>query len=861
MERSLLKFGLISLLLYFIAGSQISFAQSAGLGFSSHEVITDQRTMLDLFPHSAYHNRGGFELSFEMAFLANKLDYFGYIFRVIENGKRNFDMVYNNRDVISGATGRSRFKLVIGEHYSDIDFAVTPSQLFYHWNHIQLRFETDRKTLVLIVNGQEFHQPNIAFDPESLYRIVFGICKEPDFKSSDCSAFKIRNVKLLDGANLHNLKYFWPLNESSGKVAHENVGGANALVNNPVWMKAEHANWRPEGTLHVKGISTATYDPLNGNLYIVGRDTLWKIAGRGFVQSATGYQGQEFNLLPSNETLFNPYDRRLYNYYIDKTNKKVSVFDSKSRQWQPNSAFTPAIDFWQTNSFFCKADSSLYVVGGYGRMTYKNSVFRYSLYSRTWEPVQTKGSFFCPRYLAACGTTNDGSVAYILGGYGSQTGEQMLNAKNLYDLTKFDVRTKTFQKIYELNLPSEDFVFASTMVIDEQTRTFSALVYSNQLFNSTCRLLRGSLDKPAYQLVGDSFPFTFHDTHSFVKLFYNRTGRQLIAVTMFRPLEHDKDCYYHFYSLLCPPENLTPMTAAAKRSWLSFAIDTLLLLIGGAGIWALYRKLHHPKSTPAPIEETIPRTTAVILSPEPLTTDRPTIHMFGNLAMHNNAGEDLTGQFTSLVKELFVVMLVYSLKSARGITPEKLIELLWPDKSEESARNNRSANLSKLKVILNQIDHIRLSKDTGNLKLEINFDKVYVDYWEFLRLTRHQRELSHEQVKSLIAITRRGAFVSGTDYPWLDQIKTDVANEAIDIYLAKLNHLRIEQEPEYAIELANAIFVFDAMNEDAMTAKCRALSTLGKHSLSRSTFDAFSKEFKELYGENFKLDFTTIVSG
>lgn len=857
MKRYLLKSGLISLFLSFLTGSQICFAQSAGLGFSSHEVITDQRTMLDLFPHSAYHNNGGFELSFEMAFLPNKLDYFGYIFRVIENGKRNFDLVYNNRDVVSGAAGRSRFKLVIGERYSNIDFAVTPSQLFYHWNHIQLKFEVEKKALVLVVNGQEFRQPNVAFSKGNLYRIIFGICKEANFKASDCSAFKIRNVKIFSGNGMADLKYFWPLDESSGTAAHENVNGTVATIDNAVWMKAEHANWRLESTLHVKGVSSATYDPLKESLYVVSKDTLWTIAGRGFVQTGIGYRGKEFNLLPSNETLFNPYNQHLYNYYIDKTNKNVSVFDFKNRQWQPDPAFSPAIDFWQTNSFFCKADSSLYVVGGYGRMTYKNTVFRYSLARQTWEEIQTGGSFFCPRYLAACGTTDDGSTAYFLGGYGSRTGEQMLNAKNLYDLVKFNVRTRTFQKIYDLKVSGEDFVFANTMVIDEKTRSFSALVYSNQRFNSELRLLRGSLDKPAYQLIGNPIPFSFHDTHSFVKLFYNRTGRQLIAVTMLRSLEHDQDCYYHFYSLLCPPENLASATIrATNHHWLAYLLAGLLLVGGSGGLWWWHRRRAALPAVPA-----AQGTPAAPLIPEPTMADgKPAVYMFGNLAIHNDSGNDLTGQFTSLVKELFVVMLIYSLRSPRGITPEKLIELLWPDKSEESARNNRSANLSKLKSILNHLNDIRLSKDTGNLRLEIDFEKVYVDYWAFLQLIRHKRSLNNEQIRQLITITQRGAFVAGTDYPWLDQIKTDVANEAIDIYLASLAALQVEKEPEYAIELANAIFVFDALNEDAMTAKCRALSSLGKHSLARSTFEAFNKEFKELYGESFKSDFTAIVS-
>ena len=55
------------------------------------------------------------------------------------------------------------------------------------------------------------------------------------------------------------------------------------------------------------------------------------------------------------------------------------------------------------------------------------------------------------------------------------------------------------------------------------------------------------------------------------------------------------------------------------------------------------------------------------------------------------------------------------------------------------------------------------------------------------------------------------------------------------------------------------IFYFDPVNEEAAILKCKALSSLGKHSLAKHTFESFMKEYKVIYGEDFKKDFHDIL--
>ncbi len=840
------------------------FAQNYGLGFASHEVIADKRTSLNLFPGDDFQGRQTFDLNFEMSFLPNKADYFGYICRII-TGSHNIDLVYNNRLILKGASIHNRFRLVAGESYANIDFVIPPQQLYNSWNKVSLKFDCINHTVIVIVNGRDVGQQYINFVHTGHYKMFFGICDNPDFKTSDCSAFRLRNVSIFED----NTKHFsWPLDEESGDVAHEALSGQSAVVNNPHWMKEDHQHWLLENNIHLDGITSAAFDQVNNRLYLIGTNTLHQISVVDYSDKVITYK-TSFNLLPSNESIFVPFKHKLYNYYIDNEHQQLEHYDTLTNQWSVSSSLMPLIDYWQTNSFSCERDTSIYVVGGYGRMTYKNEVFRCSLSNSKWEKIITKGDKFCPRYLSACGTTNHGDIAYFLGGYGSTTGEQMLNARNMYDLIRFDVKNRTFKKIFDLKVPINGFVCSNNMLIDERSKTYAVLVYSNQKFNTNFRLLTGSLTNPNYQLLGDPVPFDFYDTHSFLKLFYNTKDKQYIAVSMYRAPEHDHDSFIQVYSLSGPAENRT--VSATQTNYLATIIYVLIGLICftlAGYLWRFRKRMSIPHG-----KETEKTSSVAHVPPmlQPVLTGEDeenglsavcgsAIYLFGNLKITDKNGKDITGNFTALVKELFLVIIIYSLRSKSGISPDKLIELLWADKTDESARNNRSANLSKLKTLLNFLDHIHLSKDTGNWRTEIDFQKVHVDLHEFLAILEHKKRITKDQIAELCSITTRGSFLYGVDYPWLDQIKANIANDAIDIYLNYLEHIKVEHEPDFAIEIADAIFVFDPVNEEAMMIKCRALFILGKHSLAKSTYENFSKEFKDLYGEQFKSDFHAIVS-
>jgi len=554
---------------------------------------------------------------------------------------------------------------------------------------------------------------------------------------------------------------------------------------------------------------------------------------------------------------------KLYYLYIDQ--KAIASYDFKEGRW--NKGFKSiATDNGHLNKFFCKADSSIYTIGGYGQLAYKDSVKRYNISTGTWKKVNVKGDIFTPRYLAGLGTNAAGDTAYVIGGFGSASGQQIVSPRNLYDMMRFSVKDKSFKKLFTINVANEDFVFANSLVINEKARSYYGLIYPQHKFNSNLQLISGSLNSPAYHLVGDTIPYKFHDVNSFADMCYFPHSGKFIAVTLFRESEQTR---IMIYSLLSPPEPVSDGEVAASGInyllWIAVVFILILLLVAYFVFYRRNRKIKIPVQLHPPVEES----PVIINKDEPMliaeeddhtkNNSRNTIFLFGDLQLFTTDGNEITKYFTPLLKELFLVIILYSIKHDRGVSSEKLNEILWFDKSEKSARNNRAVNIAKLKSLLDKMEGCHLSKDTGYWKIDIDYNNIMVDYHSYLNIVSDKNKLNKQKVIQLTHITRRGNFLSNIEYEWLDAFKSEVSNQIIDSYIQFANSVQIADDPEFLIKLANDIFYFDPVNEEAMIMKCKALAHIGKHSLAKNTFESFNKEYKVIYGEAFNRDFNSIL--
>lgn len=839
--------------IFFVKGSK---AQSYGLGFFSHAVEAGKRTTLDIFPGKNFEAKDDFQLAFDLSFLPDQNDYLGYIFH-IEGPQKNIEFMYSKSGFVPDLSGPGLFKLVNGESSPKISFNIDKAQIQSRWNKIKLIVDFTHDRLILYVNNNRYIQNNARL-VKGTYRFIWGINAD----NNDIPPMKIRDIKLEN----NKIKYYWPLNEISGNVVHEIINNQNGSVSNPLWIRAKHHNWALVKSKRMAGKLSVAFNAGSAELYVIGPDSLLTFNLNNLKLTGSAYRSGKQNLPLSNQSVYDARSNKLFNYYVDRDIKQVNSYDLNLKKWDKNYPDRVMnVDYQNANNFMSPFDTSLYIIGGYGHFLYKNEVFRYNTDTKKFSQVKVHGDYFWPRYLAAASVADSGRTAYILGGHGSYTGEQVLSPKNLYDLVKFDIRAKSFKKIYDLKIKGEDFTFANSLIINEQDKTYSTLIFPNNRYNSYLRLLTGHLDKPSYRLIGDSIPYKFHDVNGAANIFYDHVNKQFIAVTMLG-FENDETTV-NIYTLSAPADSTPlgnyPLTESPTNH--TFILWSILIGLAGAALLVVVfikrkKRFNKGQYVAVPFPQDITAGDAPMYKYEDIhPTKKNAIFLFGEMQLINQQGEDFIKQFTSLLKELFLIILIYTLKSERGISGEKLAELLWADKPELSAKNNRDTNLSRLKSLLNQFNNVSIYKESGNWKINIDYKVIYFDYYHYLQIIADKKSIDKERICQLMEISKRGNFLSGFEYPWLDQMKSEISNDTIDTYLEYAEHVIIEDDPEFLIKVANSIFYLDSVNEEAMIIKCKALSHLGKHSLAKSTFENFVKEFKTLYGEDFKKDFHSVM--
>jgi DNA-binding SARP family transcriptional activator len=843
--------GTVAVILLNILSILPANAQSYGLGFYSHEVVQDKRTTLDLGLNNV-SSTDNLDVSFDLSFIPNHEIYFGYILRLIGNDKQNIDLVYDNQ------ANTRHFKIIIGDRLSKISFNIADKLLFEHWNRLRLLINYKHNKITVFSGGESFSESGIHLQQSKSYKLLFGANAYRLYQTTDLPPLKIRDVNISQNGKLVSN---WPLNEYQGNVAYETVNRNNGTVTNPLWIKARHRNWQLEKEFTVPGDASLAFDTVNEVVYIISRDSLVTFSVNKTPQlKSTVYRSGRQSLVPGDQALFS--NNMLYYLYMDQ--QAVARYDFKEQRW--NKAFkNTATDNGHLNKFFNKTDSSIYIIGGYGQLIYKDSVKRYNVITNTWQKIKVKGDTFTPRYLAGLGTNATGDTAYVIGGYGSASGQQIVNPRNLYDMMRFTVKDKTFKRLFNIDVKNGDFVFANSLVINEKDRSYYGLIFPQHKFNSNLQLIKGSLDKADYHLVGDTIPFLFHDVTSFADMCYYPRRGKFLTVTLFRENEQTR---IKIYSLLSPPEPLTStlmsISSVNYLLWIAAFCITALVI-------AAYLIYHRKKNTKASLRL---EKSGRELSPIVLDADREiimaendhirgsnedAIFLFGNLQLFTPEGDELTKYFTPLLKELFLVILLYSVKLDRGVSPEKLNEMLWFDKPDKSARNNRAVYIAKLKLLLDKMGHCHLSKNTGYWKIEIDYNRTHIDYHNYLSIVSDKNKLNKQKIIQLTDITKRGNFLSNIEYEWLDPFKSEVSNEIIDSYIQFANSVQIADDPEFLIKLANDIFSFDPVNEEAMILKCKALAHIGKHSLAKNAFENFNKEYKAIYGETFERDFHSIL--
>src|SRR5690606_35069790 len=419
----------------------------------------------------------------------------------------------------------------------------------------------------------------------------------------------------------------------------------------------------------------------------------------------------------------------------------------------------------------------------------------------------------------------------------------------------------------EIKFPFPEAVWANSLVIDEASNTMYGLMFPRNKFKSFLQLVSMSKDGKNFQELGSTIPFDFHDIKSFADFFYSTASNRFVAVTLFYDSALSQS-RVRIYSLLAPALPYQILEGSAQSKSNNWILISGLALLAGLGllfwIWKAKRKRTIAQSNPniesteqqeRPVSAPILKETAIKNS----KIEGATINLFrGDIQIFDQQGEEITKQFSPLLKELLTMFVVYTIYRGRGVSSEKLMEIFWSDKSTSSATNNRSVNIAKINALLEQVGEVKISKKSGYWSIE-SIENIHIDFSDFMYLFNKSENLAKDEIEQLLKILEKGGFMFDTDYEWLDGIKDEVSIHAIGLLSNLMKSLDFEKDSETIIEIANRIFHFDSVHEEAMVYKCRALVQRGYHSLARQCFENFSQVYQQLYDESYSRSYREIV--
>ena len=602
-------------------------SQEYGLSFKGQGFLLDERTSLDITSNKPLIVKDEFELTFDLKVeLLKRKGNFGYIFRAINEDNKNIDLLLSN-------TATKKLIIVVGETetiipINDSTFSDT------RWSTINVKFSLSKNELVFSIAGSKPIKKLAVFKNKESYKIFFGANNYKEFSTSDVpSGISIRDIKLRQE---NKLIAHYPLNQCGGNEAINIINNNNAAIKNGDWLLCYHKSWGENLISKVDGVQLMTFDKDLGEFYLLNKTALTKYNPKEKSFKTYPFSNDTLEISLDHRILFDHKLKKLYCYLADKD--QISEFDFETKRWDNYSLFKKQAlkqIYQHHNGLFSPKDNAIYILGGYGQFTYQNQVKKIDLNSKTWENIPHDNKVFKPRYLS--GATIYKDSIYILGGYGSESGKQLVNPKSYFDFLRYDIENKTFKKQYEVTKISEEMIFGSSIVIDSTNKNYYGLISDKSRSNGYLKLAQGNLSSSEFNIVADSLPYKFTDTQSFVDLIFDKNAKKLYAYTSFLNSNNITDfgIYSISYPLISEIEVSQVDSRLTANLWVFIIIGVFI-----TGIIGLLLMNYFKKKQIKPSKETI--ISQEHKKDDPLITLDYPIVFFGGFQMFDEKGNDIT---------------------------------------------------------------------------------------------------------------------------------------------------------------------------------------------------------------------------
>ena len=848
-----MKYNLLLWIFLLCAGVslQLHASMDYGLYFKSHSVPGTERTSLVLNGGKTFAVEESFKVEFEMWVRQEPM--FGGILHLSTNDNQFFHFVF-----AAGEHNRNFPALVCDDGMFVIDVPIEREM----WLPVSLCFHIGNNTVDLSC-GKRDTVLTVPLHNASEFVAAFG--RDSHF-SSDVAPVNLRDVKVaVDG----ELVRHWKLCRHNGDTCVDEVAHEPAVAGNPKWLIDSHIAWTRIYSEKVSGRLDMAFNARDAIFYMVKPGLIKMLDGvTGKVTERPIIKGHPAVNYPGH-VVYDTLTNRIFSYSLDE--RFSSSLSLEEGGWSQYRRHVDEPRFYNHARAFNAQDSSFYFFGGYGYYQYRNELF--SLNVNTGRVSQVNyAPLLEPRYQSAAGMV--GNTLYVFGGRGNKQGRQEFAAYPNHELCAIDLDTGVSRVLWRKRQSKDMSLMASSMYFDSADSSFYAVSMKNggvlwkiflndSVWETVSRPIENIIE---YQ--DCDFGFYYAPSH---RKFY------LVLDKVLSDRSHDLSIYSISTPLLSEAEISQQTDGGFFFSCLWLKCGGVLLLIAAVVCVVIHRKKRLGLEHETELLGNNVTGTELAVQPE-LETEgrfesaeeivlckyfnrsRSSILMLGTFSVFDKEGNNITAEFTPRLKNLLILLILYSERTRQGILWRRASGILWPDKEGKSARNNFSVALRRLRMMLERVGDVEVVAENGFFHIEMGED-VFCDYHVIFDCFRHfNKEKAHdgmkmcakddEQLNKMLEILLYGPLLSNTILDWLDEFKDEYSSRAIDLLRSLLNAWR--GDDDMVLSITHIMFLHDPLSEEALVARCAVLFKQGKIGLAKSMYNRFCKEYKESLGEDYQ---------
>ncbi|MGN6396788.1 MAG: Kelch repeat-containing protein [Mucilaginibacter sp.] len=826
-----------------------------GLQFNSNDSLLSRRTSYLVFKKDPPKFNGKLDINFDLSLW--DIEHLGYILNITDTKNNSYSLSsihLNNAQFLNFNIDSKSNKLQI---------PLPLGQLKRHiWMPVKIHLDLNANTVGIHINGKWYSAGGFSFDGAIRPRIYFG--KNEHY--SDVPKMAIRNLTVTDG----DKSYTFPLNEWSGKDVFSGDGDVLGTVDNPVWLINESYFWAPRFTRGFAQVAGINFDEAAQRLVIFKSDSLISYDVQRNSISSQAYQNKCPVPLHLGKSIINTRENKLYAYETLKAPKQlqpaqsIATLDLNTLRWDVTGAATIAEQRHHHNIFYDNRQDKFYLFGGYGSFKYYNDFFEYNKQTDSWDKVPFSGDKIMPRFFSGFSQADANNDVYIFGGYGNQSGNQVVGGQHFYDLYRVNLTTHTIKKCWEIKPPAVDFVAANNLIISKDKQHFYAICYAHDKPKTSLSLYKFSIKDGSYEVVSGNIPAKGERIESDINLFYN-PGQEVFYCTIQEFTSPDASTI-RVYSLASPPvrqqDYLASLKTTVSHGWASrlpVPLWLVILIIIGAGAVLVYWK--RKKKTTGVADSAGLDISVPAVNKKDDEKRANAVYMLGDFAVYDKNSRDITYMFSPKIKQLFILLLLNS-GEEHGVVSKRIAATLWPEKEIGKTKNIKNVTINHLRGILADICGIELTFINDTYRFTFT-EEFFCDYCTVSRAIANLNNHANGEGKNILDwldLIARGCLLQHVPEPWLDDTKQQYEESLMPLLLPEVKRMYEEGDYRKTMEIARVILNVDPFNDIAIKYKLKALRRTKGIEFAHKIYNDFAAEYEKSLGEPYAVPFEKICA-